>query len=268
MKNILSIIYFAVFSLLLTACDKDKKDNNDKQPEYTKVSEGSIPGTALSYILYSAEKNLFTGYNKIYVKILQSSGEQVDNASIEFHPLMDMGSMEHSSPVVHPVFDPKENLYIGAVVFTMPSGSMGTWELKLNILQNGHHSDIIIPVTITDPQKSKLKSFVSKAGGEKFFVAIIQPEAPKVGINDLEIAIFKSASMHEFPADSSLKVFVTPEMPTMGHGSPNNSDPVHIKNGHYKGKVNFTMTGLWHLNMEFKSGNETANDDVFFEINF
>jgi len=59
-----------------------------------------------------------------------------------------------------------------------------------------------------------------------------------------------------------------PEMPAMGHGSPNNVNPVAIGNGHYKGKVNFTMTGLWQVNLDFMMGADLADDTQFFEIEF
>ncbi len=84
----------------------------------------------------------------------------------------------------------------------------------------------------------------------------------------MELAIYRVKNMMEFPADSSLTVTLSPEMPTMGHGSPNNTDPVHTVNGHYKGKVNFTMTGLWHLNLGFYSESAVADDNTFFEVNF
>lgn len=74
--------------------------------------------------------------------------------------------------------------------------------------------------------------------------------------------------MMEFPADSSLTVTLTPEMPSMDHGSPNNVDPVHVGKGHYKGKVNFTMTGLWQLNLDFMQGDAIADTTSFFEVNF
>ena len=99
-------------------------------------------------------------------------------------------------------------------------------------------------------------------------MSLIEPSTFKVGINDMEIAIYKRASMMSFPADSSLAVILTPEMPTMGHGSPNNINPVHTGNGHYKGKVNFTMTGMWYLNLDFMSGTAVADSTQFFEVQF
>lgn len=268
MKYFSYLIIVATFLFILPACSK-KDGNNDKKNNYTKITEGAIQGSNLNYIIYGNQNSFTTGYNKLYIELRQSgSGEQVSNAQLMLHPMMDMGSMEHSSPVVQPVYDATEKLYKGAIVFTMPSGDMGSWVVHLQVSTGGQQYDVEIPVTIADPVKATLKSFVSAADGTKFFVALIEPSQPKVGINDMEIAIFKSGSMHDFPADSSLTVTLTPEMPTMGHGSPNNENPVHIKGGHYKGKVNFTMTGLWYLNLEFMKGAELANDDLFFEINF
>ena len=118
--------------------------------------------------------------------------------------------------------------------------------------------------------KSRQKSFTASHNGAKYFISLITPTAAnsKVGINDFEIAIYKKASMMSWPADSSLSVTLTPEMPTMGHGSPNNVDPVHTGRGHYKGKVNFTMTGLWRLNLDFMSGGSVADTTQYFDVEF
>ena len=84
----------------------------------------------------------------------------------------------------------------------------------------------------------------------------------------MEMAIYKKATMMSFPADSSLSVILTPEMPTMGHGSPNNVNPTHKRLGHYSGKVNFTMTGLWRLNLDYMSGAAVADSTQYFDIEF
>jgi hypothetical protein len=73
-------------------------------------------------------------------------------------------------------------------------------------------------------------------------VALVEPSAPKIGINHFELAVYKKATMMSYPADSSMTILFTPEMPTMNHGSPNNVNPTHTRIGHYNGKANFTMT--------------------------
>jgi hypothetical protein len=75
--------------------------------------------------------------------------------------------------------------------------------------------------------------------------------------------------MMDWPYEPYLAVEIEPEMPSMNHGSPNNVNPTHIGDGHYKGVVNFTMTGWWRVNMKIKDGEgNILTDDVYFDITF
>jgi hypothetical protein len=76
------------------------------------------------------------------------------------------------------------------------------------------------------------------------------------------------ASMMSFPPSTDLTVEITPEMPSMGHGSPNNVNPVHTQNGHYVGTANFTMTGDWRIHLTIKEGNRLITDKAYFDILF
>jgi len=71
-----------------------------------------------------------------------------------------------------------------------------------------------------------------------------------------------------FPCCNDLTVEITPEMPSMGHGSPNNVNPVSIGNGHYLGTVNFTMTGAWRINMIFKKNGRMLGSRNYFDVVF
>ena len=71
-----------------------------------------------------------------------------------------------------------------------------------------------------------------------------------------------------WPALNGLTVEIDPQMPSMGHGSPNNENPLFLDNGHYEGAVNFTMGGYWEVNLLFKDANgNVMKDDQFFEFN-
>jgi hypothetical protein len=74
--------------------------------------------------------------------------------------------------------------------------------------------------------------------------------------------------MMNFPADNTYTIEITPEMPSMGHGSPNNVNPVNTGNGHYKGKVNFTMTGEWKVNVLVKKDGNAVSKNAYFNITF
>lgn len=252
--------------LFTTGCDSD-----DVAPtptvEYQKIAEGTATGSDIKVELYSTE-DLTTGYNQVYVALFDASGKRLEQAGISFKPMMQMTDKQHSSPVENPASERALDGYFqGAVVFTMHSGAMGTWTLGVQVQANGQTGTFTTPVTIKEAATSRLKSFVSKTDGAKYFVALLQPQQPKVGVNDLEVAVYKAQTMMDFPAVTNLTMALDPEMPTMGHGSPNNVNPTHTSGGHYKGKVNFTMTGLWYLHLTLSDASGEAGK-LHFEINF
>ncbi|WP_298715233.1 FixH family protein [Chitinophaga sp.] len=268
MKKYFLFLLAFTFAAIITGCSKDNMEPAPEKIPYQKMAEGYATGAGVKVELY-AKKAFSTGYNPIYVALYDSiSGKPLEKAQITLQPMMDMGTMKHASPVEQPSGNAENKLFPAAVVFTMPSGEMGSWTLSVSVSGNGRQGIATLPAVVTAPAVARLKSFVSKADNAKFFVAYILPDAPKVGVNELEIAVYKVKNMMEFPADSSLTVSLTPEMPTMGHGSPNNADPVHIGKGHYKGKANFTMTGLWYLHLGFKAGAAVADEATYFEVNF
>ena len=249
-----------------TGCDK--KDNTPTPTaNYQKIAEGTADGTDLKVEIYS-NSELTTGYNHIYVALFDAAGKRIEQGSIDFKPLMDMGMMKHASPIENPTSDQAVDGYFpGAVVFTMPSGDMGSWTLGVQVQANGKTGTFPAPVTIKEPAVSRLKSFVSKTDGTRYYVAYLQPQQPKIGINDMEVAVYQMNTMMDFPAVTNLTLALEPEMPTMGHGSPNNVNPTHTDNGHYKGKVNFTMTGLWYLHLTLNDATGEAGK-LHFEVNF
>ncbi|PKV63418.1 FixH family protein [Pontibacter ramchanderi] len=257
---------FLTTLLFTTSCDSD-----DVAPmptvEYKKLAEGNAAGSDIKVELYSTE-DLATGYNQLYVALFDAAGKRIEQGSVSLKPQMDMGMMKHAAPVENPVSEQTKNGYFpGAVVFTMPSGEMGSWTLGIQVQANGQTGTFTTPVTIKEPATSRLKSFVSKTDGAKYFVVYLQPQKPKVGVNDIEIAVYKANSMMDYPAVTNLSLVLEPEMPTMGHGSPNNVNPTHAGGGHYKGKANFTMTGLWYLHLTINDATGEAGK-LHFEVNF
>lgn len=252
--------------IFIVSCSK----SNMEVPSgnYIKISESFAEGASAKVELYAVEQ-LSTGYNSVFIALYDSvTGQRLEHASITLVPMMNMGTMMHSCPVENPANVAVNKYFEGGIVFTMPTGSMGSWEVKIIVDHAGKTGMATIPVNVSAPATARIKSFISKHDNSKFFVALLQPSSPKIGVNDFELGIYKAKNMMEYPADSSLSVTLSPEMPTMGHGSPNNVDPVHSQKGRYKGKVNFTMTGLWHVNLDFKAGTAVADSSTFFEVNF
>lgn len=279
MKNF-KYITLTILSLLLigiSSCTKDDPEapvsTTNPFENLTLIGETSAVGSGAIVRIY-ADEDLFVGYNNIYVAVYDSANTttQITDAHISFMPMMDMGTMQHSCPIENPslVVESGTNAFKGAAVFIMPS-TAGSWTFGVHVHNhvNNQEGMASLPITVVAPTEARMISFVSDFDNTKLFVARITPLNPTVGINDIQFGIWKKETMMSFPNVDGYKMAMVPEMPSMGHGSPNNVDPVSVGNGKYDGKVNFTMTGYWKLNLDFS----TATDDSvkmgqYFDVTF
>jgi hypothetical protein len=182
-----------------------------------------------------------------------------------------MKTMQHACPVENPDETAVNGLFSGAVAFTMATQTDGNWKLGVSVHNHKYDKEgkAEFDITVDNPITSILSVFTSQsADSSKLILSLVQPTAPKVGMNDIEFTIHKKESMMNFPANDSYTIEITPEMPSMGHGSPNNLNPVNTGNGHYKGKVNFTMTGEWKVNITVKKYDTTISKNAYFNITF
>ncbi|MNE42916.1 hypothetical protein D3C80_1370670 [compost metagenome] len=106
------------------------------------------------------------------------------------------------------------------------------------------------------------------ADGSRIILSYVDPLKPKVGTNDLQIAIHTTTDMMTFSEANDFTVQMATEMPSMGHGSPNNVNPVAVSGGLYKGKVNFTMPGDWKLHFKLLKNGVTITEDLSTELYF
>ncbi len=155
-----------------------------------------------------------------------------------------------------------------AVVFSMPGTAM-EWSLNLNFHNHKNNLEGIgtIGVNVIASTPEKFKSTIAVADSNaKVYISLIAGETPQVGINNFEIVLHTKTSMMNFPAIENYTIEIEPVMLSMGHGSPNNVNPVHVGSGHYQGKVNFTMTGLWNVNLKLYKNGVLISSDQFFEL--
>jgi len=274
-KTILAIT-FATILLATNACKKEETSTVTPTPvevdqipsTYKLMGETYIIGAAAKAKVYS-EKDLFVGYNKIFVAMFDSvSNTRLTDGHFDVIPMMDMGMMKHSAPVeITDESIPSDKFWKAAIVFIMPS-SAGKW--TLNMAFHNHKTDKEgegeLEVNVINPTTSVMKSFMA-SDSTKLFVSLIQPTTPKIGLNNFEISIHKK-DMMDFPAVNDYTVEIEPTMPSMGHGSPNNVNPVFTSMGHYIGKVNFTMTGLWNVKITLKKNGVTIDNKQSFDITF
>lgn len=264
LTNYLSLAML-VTCVSLFSCSEDELAI-DPTAGLTKIAEGEAIDAGVKVELWTKEA-LFVGYNPIYVALFDvETNKRITDAHVTFEPLMTMMTMNHSCPFENPASENSVNsLFRGSVTFIMGSGDMGSWKLTVNV--HNHLSEkegsVELDVLVATPTISRLKSFVTEVG-EKYFVAYSFPEKTKVGVNNISFMLYKKETMMFFPGVGDFTMSIEPEMPAMGHGSPNNVNPAHTVNGQYAGKVNFTMTGDWRLNLTLT--NDDLVQDVFFDV--
>jgi len=241
-----------------------------------KLKEGYALGASAKVEIWG-KKNFFAGYNNLVIVLLDSTNtkDTLKDAHIHFAPLMTMGmgttAMQHACPIENPDEAAINGVFPGALAFVMPTSTDGNWKLGVTIHnhKNDKEGQASFDITVDNPTPSVLSVFTaSTADATKLVLSLVQPLAPKVGMNDIEFTLHSKASMMEWPAETGYTIEITPEMPSMEHGSPNNVNPVHVANGHYKGKVNFTMTGEWKVNIVLKKNGVPVKSDAFFNITF
>jgi hypothetical protein len=257
--NHLFILLFAI--LISSACSDSDSPEVTAPPDLYEL--GSFTDGDYTVLAYS-KRPLDMGYHPVWVEV-HKSGEPVDQLHVQLTPLMEMHGHSHSSPVEEPSVerDAEHGLFAGAVVFTMASGEMGSWQLQLR-MDDPEHSDLGIEGVIDlDVDESDRVNTFETDDEERFVLTLVEPEEPETGMNDLRVTLHRRASAMEFLAVQDAVIGFEPWMPGMGHGSSNNEDPVHDSTGHYHGLVNFNMTGDWELRFDLEIDGEEIEQQIF-----
>lgn len=271
-KVYLLILPLLIFAIIFQAC-------NSSNPVTPVNPTGMISYGSMYAVGGKAKVELFAadsfrvGYNKIYMKFTDSASNNIiDDAHVSAVPYITSGVTTISSAYQKPAGEnpTHDNMYEGAVIF--PSEGMGSdrWYLKIHI-----HNHSVDPAVSGDAMFMDLKvhnndgKFSTTVGpdGLTYYWAYVEPKTPVVGMNNFEFYAYKKMSNLSFPAVDSLNVVVKPWMESMGHGSPNNENPVFQSSGLYKGKVNFTMSGDWRLYLN-TTNTLGQKDSTYFDIVF
>lgn len=257
----------------LHACVKDQIPTGNKtETDKKQIASFAMSDAPVKISVYSLYDSFFVGYNPVYFTITDTvNNSEIKNAAVMVNPVMDMMTMKHSCPVDQPFYSETDKAYKGAIAFIMATeGQMG-WTIALNATVNGKQFETTLPVIVKSTGSDiKLITSVKDQNNVFHYVALVSPQKPdqKTGLNDLELAVYKRAGMMSFPPVDGLTLSFTPTMPSMGHGSANNIVPAGIGNGHYKGKVNFSMTGDWQLDFGLSGNGSSFTDHAILKVLF
>lgn len=208
------------------------------------LGEADVAGYKLQLVSHGP---LHAGYNSVMAHLTDPEGQPVSGAEMTYTPMMSMvDGMDHGAPVEQPL-EELPGMYHGAVGFTMPGGpDLGSWTLGVNFADPVSGATGAATFDL-DVAPSKLTGSFEAPDGSKIFVMAVDPIEPPTGKQPFEVFVAQKKSMADWPALDGLSLEIEPGMPTMGHGSPGNENPVAAGGGHYTGLVNFTMRGPWEV---------------------
>ena len=273
--RLLSLVIITIFASCTSNNDAPAGNELDGLTKFKEISNATH--TIELYSHMSVEQ----GYNKIAIRIKDNSGQYIKNATISWMPLMHMATMTHSCPksdVSKLTID--GTLYEGTIVFQMAQNATEYWDLKIDYTINGVAYTATTVIDVPASAKQRVTTFTG-SDNIRYIVAYVEPQNPKVALNDIIIGVYKMESMMSFPMVNNFKVKIDPRMPSMGnHGSPNNVDLIQSTSDLlYHGKMSLTMTGYWKINLQLLNAadvvlkGETVTDlvpasSIYFEIEF
>jgi hypothetical protein len=266
--------------LTMAACSKEN-DAPKSQDELGGLKHAAtITNEDHKIELYTAKGNFISGYNEIALQIKDKNGNLIPNASISWEPVMQMMSMSHSCPYsAISRKDGARNTYGGYIIFQMAGNDMEHWQLTIHYSINGQEYSAVKQIDVLLSNRQQVQSFMG-SDNERYVLALVEPSAPKVAVNNMSVALYRMKSMMEFEIVDGYTVEIDPRMPSMGnHGSPNNVHLVQGADKFYHGKLSLTMTGYWKINLRLldASGNplkgeeltgEQESSSLYFEIEF
>ncbi|HWB62123.1 MAG TPA: FixH family protein [Chitinophagales bacterium] len=280
MKRFLSASFAVLCTVILlgvASCKKDKDTNTtDQYPipsNLQKIATGYATGAGVKVEAYAAG-DLYVGYNKLYIALYDSAtGNRLTSANVTITSVMTMmGNMASNGPAESPASQTaEEGLFNGVAVYTMPSGANCSWALNIHVVNaaNSNAGDFSQTVSIMQPTLSTEYSIIANDDSSSLVVAMVGPTDPKFGTNNFELAIYRKQGMMGYVPDDSYTVDITPTMPSMGGmSSPNNVNPVSMGNGHYKGSVNFNMSGDWRIMVHLMHNGNMADTAHYFDLYF
>ncbi|MBU3740785.1 MAG: hypothetical protein FGM24_00705 [Candidatus Kapabacteria bacterium] len=236
------LVIAIVIAMGLVACTQvTEPAPNVDGPTLSLIASSDTQGYTVDLL---AEGLITVGYTPLYVR-LKHSGSVVTNATVTIISDMDMGMHHHACPVDQPVgtSPDQQGYYHTAALFTMPSTT--AWTITIKFHDNDHDSSGEVTVVVPVGAAERVRTGMD-ASGMKYVIALQCP-TEKVGLNDIKFGLYKTMDGFDFIPVNDATVSFNPSMPSMGHGSHGNVQPVSRSNGWYSGQVNYTMTGDWQI---------------------
>lgn len=281
LKYIFPILFIA---LLNVSCSSDNDDDDsgitNEVTGLTKIQD--LINDTHTIELFNTTGQFKTGYNAISLRVIDNTtNSYVEDANLSWIPMMQMPTMEHSSPksTITKTLG-KDTVYDGFIIYQMTNLDGSGWSLTVNYTINGIDYTVTDAITVLQNDNQNSASFMG-SDDSRYIVALVEPNDPKIAINDLKVGLFKMENMMTFPVVEDFTITLDPRMPGMGnHTSPNNTDLTYNSAEQmYNADLALTMTGYWVLNLKLLNTNgevlkgedvteENTQSSLYLELEF
>ncbi|QCE40787.1 hypothetical protein [Psychroserpens sp. NJDZ02] len=257
LKYIFPILFIA---LLNVSCSSDNDDDDsgitNEVTGLTKIQD--LTNATHTIELFNTTGQFKTGYNAISLRVIDNAtNSYLEDANLSWIPMMQMPTMEHSSPksTITKTLG-KDTVYDGFIIYQMTNLDGSGWSLTVNYTINGIDYTVTDAITVLQNDNQNSASFMG-SDDSKYIVALVEPNDPKIAINNLKVGLFKMENMMTFPVVEDFTITLDPRMPGMGnHTSPNNTDLTYNSAEQmYNANLALTMTGYWVLNLKLLNTN-------------
>lgn len=267
MKKFKYITMAALAIVSLLSCSK--KDDDKPTPPVPPTPPTQLKTVAETKVdtytvrLQNTSGTFVMGYNDVTLSVTDATGKEVDLQAATFTPWMEMykgdgkggfsKEIMHTHTCPHTALAKEGNVWKSQVLFQMMTAPSGVWFGKVTFKVGGkeHKTDRLDFTVVEQTNKAlgKVRNFrvFTEGGnskGQKHIYAVIAPEHPKVGENDLVLGIWKMQSMESFPEVEGLTVGVAVKDAA---GKELSTTTLSYKDKFYRGKVTYPKAGTYIL---------------------
>lgn len=263
MKNLLPLILLV---LVFASCNNDNPVTSlPTVSNYSKVL--TVDSANYKIEMYNENSSiLFVGYNEIGFKVYENNVEK-KTGFLKYNPVMfHTSGPGHSTPVQNEfLYDNSKGMFTGYVCYSMLSDSSTSfWFADYNY--NNEFSLHRKQFDVTLGIGSQMRIWLDVSSNIEYYLTLISPKDPKVGLNDFKIILHKTTDLINYYEVNNAQMFIRPWMPSHGHGSSSNVNPVFTSYGKYEGKSNFTMPGLWFVYDSIVVNNQTISTPSLYLV--
>ena len=259
-------LFLGAFLLLSAGCAPDiteteffREHPEETDPSETFVELGQQTDGALTFRLLAPD-SLHIGHSTVWIEA--SQGETpVSTGRFTLTPTWETGTRVLVSPEASASAAATEvdGRFEGIPFFLQPVGEDGYWMLYVEYEAGGQQGILPFPVDVVP---DLWVQHVDEAGD--YFVSWVQPVRPSTGNATFELTLNRLTDAGFAPIEGAvLDLYPYMDMGAgEGHSTPYEA-PVHIRDGAYRGMVNFIMSGGWDMTVYVQRPGVPADTVVF-----